>query len=454
MFVLFWATLLFSVSGTSADTGASVRQRQHCPVYGYCITLPEGEITAEAGLCVVIPCSFTTDDTFTPQHIVWSKCEQISSSCSTIFHTDKYRYVQPGSRGRVSLLESDLSQKTCSVIINDLTESDSGSYQLRVIGIQFGRMDRLTFPLRATISVKDLSQKPTVMVPPLTEGQQTTLTCTAPGLCAGSVPTITWTLRGRGEDDSHITGNIMTETLTAFKQRHSSTLTFNASAEHHGTQVTCKVGFTGDTATEETVTLNVTYVKEVKVTGNTSLKEGETLNLTCSIESFPPSSIMWTKLSNKTLKNGRETNLQSRTVTDLQIDPQTATLIIPNVTAEHAGQYMCTAKHLNNTLTKEVDITVKYMRKPEITGDVIVEEGNTLNLTCNAEISPVQHYIPAVLPWVLGVSLSVNVFSIIYVIFLWSTRKKVKPLQEDRTYMSLQKRDQSAEYDVIGHPQR
>lgn len=96
------------------------------------------------------------------------------------------------------------------------------------------------------------------MIPPLAEGQQTTLTCTAPGLCSGSVPTITWMWRGAGENGSHITGNITTETLTAFKQRHSSTLTFNFSAEHHGTEVTCKVNFMGDTTTEETVTLNVT----------------------------------------------------------------------------------------------------------------------------------------------------------------------------------------------------
>ena len=97
-----------------------------------------------------------------------------------------------------------------------------------------------------------------MVIPPLTAGQQSTLTCTAPGLCSGSVPTITWTWRGTGENDSHITGNIMTETLSAVTQRHSSTLTFNSSAEHHGTEVTCKVGFTGDTTTEETVTLNVT----------------------------------------------------------------------------------------------------------------------------------------------------------------------------------------------------
>uniref|UniRef100_A0A665UXC2 Ig-like domain-containing protein n=1 Tax=Echeneis naucrates TaxID=173247 RepID=A0A665UXC2_ECHNA len=71
---------------------------------------------------------------------------------------------------------------------------------------------------------------------------QTTLTCTAPGLCSGSKPEITW----------------MIENTDVLAQRHSSTLTFNPSAEHHGTTVTCKVRFTGNVATEETVTLNVT----------------------------------------------------------------------------------------------------------------------------------------------------------------------------------------------------
>ncbi|KAM9353534.1 sialic acid-binding Ig-like lectin 14 [Symphorus nematophorus] len=178
MFVLIWVTLLFTVRGSSADT-------------------------------------------------------------EKIFHTYNRR-VQSGFRGRVSPLEPDLGQWNCSIIINDLTESDSGSYQLRVNG---------------------LTQKPTVMIPPLTEGQQTTLTCTAPGLCSGSDPEITWTWRGRGEKDSHITGNITafkTESLTAVTGRHSSTLTFYSSAEHHGTNVTCKVSFRNNITTEETVTLSVT----------------------------------------------------------------------------------------------------------------------------------------------------------------------------------------------------
>ncbi|XP_053182858.1 sialic acid-binding Ig-like lectin 5 [Scomber japonicus] len=365
--------------------GESLRQRQDCPSQGYCITLPEGEITAEAGLCVVIPCSFTTADTFTPQHIVWSKCEPSKGRCSDsgiIFHTNNKK-VQPGFKGRVSLLETDLSQKNCSIVINNLTESDSGSYQLRVNGVLLRSPDGLTFPLRATISVKDLSQKPTVMVPPLTEGQQTTLTCTAPGLCSGSVPTITWMWRGRGEDTTEITGNLTerkTENMTAVTQRHSSTLTFNASAEHHGTQVTCKVGFTGNKTTEETVTLNVTYVKEIKVTGNTSLKEGETLNLTCSIESFPPSSIMWTKLSNKTVQN-------SRIDVDLQNDTGLSTLIIHNVTTEHSGRYICTVNHVDNTLTLHADVTVTRFAKI-LKGSGCVTQLTALTCVCISQGVP------------------------------------------------------------------
>ncbi|KAM6936299.1 myeloid cell surface antigen CD33-like isoform 1-T2 [Lycodopsis pacificus] len=316
MFVLIWTTLLFSVRDITADSGAAVRE--HC-ARRYCITLSEGEITAEAGLCVVIPCSFTIPSVFTPQHMVWYKCEPYQRRCvdsHVILHTKNNNKVQSGFKGRVSLLEPDVSQKNCSIIINDLTESDSGSYQFRV---QSGSGSGFTFSLKANVSVKGLTQKPTVMIPALTEGQQTTLTCTAPGLCSGSDPNITWTWRGAGEKHSHITGNI-----TAVTQRHSSTLTFNPSAEQHGTDVTCKVSFTNGITTEETVTLNVTSD---------------------------------------------------------------------------------------------------------------------------------QHGPSAELPWIIvAVSLIVNVIFIILLMFLRNTRKKVKPNQEDRTYMSLRKTDQSPEYDVIARP--
>ncbi|XP_053182667.1 sialic acid-binding Ig-like lectin 5 [Scomber japonicus] len=382
MFVLIWAAFLLSVKCSIADEGASVGQKNVCQIQGYCITLPEGEITAEAGLCVVIPCSFTTDYTFTPQHIVWYKCEPSKGKCDDsdiIFNTNKNNQeVQPGFKGRVSLLETDLSQKTCSIVINDLTESDSGSYQFRVIGTKGGKADGFTFNLRATVSVKDLSQKPTVMVPPLTEGQQTTLTCTAPGLCSGSVPTITWMWRGRGEDITKIPGKITTENLVT--QRHSSTLTFNASAEHHGTQVTCKVGFTGDTATEETVTLNVTYVRKPEITGDVNVEEGNTLNLTCNAESFPPSLITWSKL-------GLNTSLHSRIDVDLQNDTGLSTLIIHNVTTEHSGRYICTVNHVDNTLTEHADVNVTRFAKI-LKGSGCVAQLTALTCVCISQGVP------------------------------------------------------------------
>ncbi|XP_025766974.1 hemicentin-1 isoform X3 [Oreochromis niloticus] len=379
MFVLIWATLLFS----SAEAAWG---REHC-VGRYCVTLSERELTAEAGLCVVIPCSFTTADEFTPKHTVWYKCDASQHSCSDadiIFHSNKNtdKKAQSGFEGRVSRLEPDVSQKNCSIIINDLKESDSGSYQLRVTGVRNGQQDGFTFIPRVTVSVKGLNQKPTVMIPTLTEGQQATLTCTAPGLCSGSVPEITWTWRGAGGTESYITGNstdFKTESLTAFTQRHESTLTFNPSSENHNTNVTCKVHFIGKIMKEETSGLNVNYMKKVQITGITTVNEGDNLNLTCSVESFPPSLILWSKLGS---------------VTNLHNDTGSARLAIQNVTTEDSGQYICTATHLDTTMTSYVNVAVTYKRKPQIIGNTTVREGDVLNLTCSVESFP-----PSLVMW-------------------------------------------------------
>lgn len=124
-------------------------------MYGFCVFFPEEEIKAEAGLCVVIPCSFTTPDFFKPQNMVWFKCDASKFKCTEsdiIFHLNRWK-VQDGFKERVSLLEPDLRYKNCSIIVNDLTESDSGSYQLRLNGNQ----DGFTFPAKAFVSAEGRS---------------------------------------------------------------------------------------------------------------------------------------------------------------------------------------------------------------------------------------------------------------------------------------------------------
>uniref|UniRef100_A0A3Q2Y8V3 B-cell receptor CD22 n=1 Tax=Hippocampus comes TaxID=109280 RepID=A0A3Q2Y8V3_HIPCM len=286
----------------------------------FCINLDKTEIVSEAGLCTVIPCSFSAID-FTPQSIVWFKCSQSKSRCGDseiIFHSKNTGKILDGFRGRVRMLQSDVSLWDCSIMVNELTPSDSGAYQLRVNDPFF----KIKYQLQQR---KSLRQKPTVWSEPMIAGQSAMLTCVPPGLCSGYIPTISW----------------------AYK----STLTFNATAEHHGRDITCKVFYWGvNETTEKTVTLNVTYAKPPSISGRTTVKEGDTLNLSCNADSFPPSRVFW----NLPYSNG--TDLQSGS----QMSPTgaSASLDIPNVTAAHSGRYQCVAT--NYTVHVDVTVTCKY----------------------------------------------------------------------------------------------
>uniref|UniRef100_A0A3Q2GRP2 B-cell receptor CD22 n=1 Tax=Cyprinodon variegatus TaxID=28743 RepID=A0A3Q2GRP2_CYPVA len=343
------------------STGA-LGQEEQCQQLGYCVTLST-TITAEAGHCAVIPCSFKSE--FEPKVIIWFKCENPPNPCSNsdlVFHSNKSNTdIQSGFKGRVSLLEPDVTHKNCSIKINDLSKSDSGYYQLRVEGD--GDKDKFTFKEAYTnLSVKDLNQKPEVKIPPLIEGQQVTLSCTAPGFCSGSPPKITWMWRRKGEKDSHIQGNITatkTENLTAVTQSHSSTLTFEPSAEnHHNTNITCRVSLRGN-ETRKTATLNVNYFRKPQIFGKTTVKEGDDLNLACSVDSFPPSVIKWNKVGTDcNLQNNILNKSYNSTETFLTESPHNSSLLIIDVTSEDAGLYICTAIYQNDTLTEEVIVHV------------------------------------------------------------------------------------------------
>ncbi|XP_028428475.1 neural cell adhesion molecule L1 [Perca flavescens] len=272
------------------------------------------------------------------------------------------------------------------------------------------------------------------MIPPLTEGQQSTLSCTAPGLCSGSVPEISWTWRGAGEKDSHITGNITasrTENLTAVTQRHSSTLTFNSSAEHHGTNVSCKVSFTNNITTEETVTLNVTWFSTVLKNSGCEV-QSEVLTCVCISEGFPLPTITWPLLKNHA-EYSVITTVSHHTVNS------TVTLTVK----DHSNTSVeCVSSNQNGEVKANLIIQLEMSEQPA-REDIISSASCVVTLVGDG---------PSAWAVVAVVSLIVNVISIILLMLLWNTRKKVKPNQEDRTYMSLRKTDLSPEYDVIAQP--
>uniref|UniRef100_A0A3B4G6V1 Ig-like domain-containing protein n=1 Tax=Pundamilia nyererei TaxID=303518 RepID=A0A3B4G6V1_9CICH len=222
--------------------------------------------------------------------------------------------TEPEFEGRVSLLEPDLKKK-CSIIINDLTKSDSGSYHAVA-------KTKTHCTLIANITVT-LSEKPTLEIPEITEGEQTTLTCSAPGLCSGSTPNITWIWSGSGQNFYEIKENnieFQSEDMPAF----NSTLTFNASTKHNGGQVTCKVTFK-NVKTNETKTLNVKYApKDMSANISSNIvKEGESVSFTCSAKGQPEPTFTWTK-------DGRD--LDSK-----------ANWMISSITASQNGSYICKA---------------------------------------------------------------------------------------------------------------
>ncbi|KAK2844929.1 hypothetical protein Q5P01_011588 [Channa striata] len=302
MFVLVWATLLFASWRSSANAGTPSEETDPCQ-HGSCISLKvqiAAEITTEAGHSVVLPCSFTATENVTANNINWYKCEQSEQTCTkSLLESNNAKF-----KGRVSRMKPDCN-KNCSIIIRNVTKSDSGFYQLRVHG-GFSRTNVQSILSNQTkVPVTDLRQKVTVMIRQLTTGKQTTLTCTAPVDPPQSVYEITWTWNGK-----RITGN---QTVS---QGHTSNWTFNLSAEHHDTQVTCKVNFTGNIITEETVTLNVSGIKKSEISEQISTqtndvelpmkflnssgcqKMSRVLTCECIVEGSPIANITWPLLQN------------------------------------------------------------------------------------------------------------------------------------------------------------
>ncbi|KAM9722946.1 uncharacterized protein ACNS7B_018502 [Menidia menidia] len=85
-----------------------------------------------------------------------------------------------------------------------------------------------------------------------TDGQQATVNCSASDFCSGC--TLKFTLRWEGEDGS----TTEFKNLTDVMQRENISSPFNASADHHNTEVTCEVTVKDRTAAESK-TLNGIY---------------------------------------------------------------------------------------------------------------------------------------------------------------------------------------------------
>ncbi|XP_028325888.1 uncharacterized protein LOC114477642 [Gouania willdenowi] len=127
--------------------------------------------------------------------------------------------------------------------------------------------------------------------------------------------------------------------------------------------------------------------------------KGDDVNLTCGAESFPPSSIIWTKGgSNLTLQSGQGSQ----------------SLVIPNVTVEDSGLYFCTVKYLNHTM--------------ELCAEVVVTSHSLLQLVSRPEV---------IIAFRIGVLLS----AVVFVLAIIGYRRKKKTSKNSDWTVELSSHD-------------
>ncbi|XP_078584655.1 nephrin-like [Branchiostoma floridae x Branchiostoma japonicum] len=132
----------------------------------------------------------------------------------------------------------------------------------------------------------------------------------------------------------------------------AGTLTFSSLDRTHSGEYSCTAnnGISPE-ATSSGITVNVKYapVQPTIVSNATTVEEGDSIHLTCQTTSNPPASYSWTKQSGDLPDDAREETVD-----------QTSVLVIPSLTKDHSGTYICTASNilLPGGTTKEYNLNV------------------------------------------------------------------------------------------------
>lgn len=376
-------------------------------VPGYWLKV-EKTVTAQRGLCVLVPCSFSyPQEGYTesiPAHGYWFTHPANTDSDFPVATNNQFREVASWTQGRFQLVGS-LRDRSCSLLITDVQEGDRRSYFFR-----FERGDSVKFNFwrnQFYLNVTALTQKPAVYVPELLDpGRQVTAICVFDFYWEQcEAPTFSWTGAALSSQETNVT--------TA----HVSVLTLTPRQQDHDTTLTCRVDFPRrGVGIENSVLLNVAYAPKVPVISISSDKEsvlelqgdspswqaqkGQFLRLLCAADSRPPATLIWA-LEDRALSQSHPSGSGG------------LELVLPGVQPGDAGRYSCRAENRLGFQSRTLKLSVNYA--PEnltvtvsgANGTVLenlrngailpVLEGQSLRLLCVTHSNP-----PALLSWARG----------------------------------------------------
>uniref|UniRef100_A0A3Q2V4B8 Ig-like domain-containing protein n=1 Tax=Haplochromis burtoni TaxID=8153 RepID=A0A3Q2V4B8_HAPBU len=170
------------------------------------------------GSCVVIPCSYNYPDPKTNTTSftgIW-----YNDNDQVVYHSDASQ--TPGQfRNRTKLL-GDLSKKNCSLMIDDLQQSDVGPLYFR---IEIKGYDQYSYKNnKVSISVKEVK-----------EGENVSASCSVFHSCPTYPPSFIWSHFGEQQNQ--------TQQLHEGQWNSTSTLTFRPNRSDHNKPLKCRVTY-------------------------------------------------------------------------------------------------------------------------------------------------------------------------------------------------------------------
>ncbi|XP_047196707.1 vascular cell adhesion protein 1 isoform X2 [Hippoglossus stenolepis] len=173
--------------------------------------------------------------------------------------------------------------------------------------------------------------------------------------------------------------------VTGFHQvKERTTFSFRASREDDGRVFSCQTQDNTDKYLIRNITVTVKYPPtEPILSMRSEVTEGQTITVSCSVESFPQSTLTLMRIdTNRRFLKIPENNLNSRPINSLY---HTFT-----VTSADAGWYFCRAQNSEGSKdSKKKKLVVKYPpTEPILYMSSEVTEGQTITVSCSVESSP------------------------------------------------------------------
>ncbi|XP_030284101.1 B-cell receptor CD22-like [Sparus aurata] len=309
------------------------------------VTYSSTEICVLKGSTVEISCTYTYP----------SRIDGRDTEVKETFWFTKERRYQPVDLRTDSdyqdRVEYSCSEKSCSLRITDLRESDSAEYKFRFITNQPG--GRYTGSPGVTLRIKDLQVK----VGRSSYSGKRELKCHSSCRLPARSSYI-WYKNGQ---------KIQSQTSSTYSYHFNSVDSYSCAVKGHEDFPSPPV--------------YAPKLPSVSVSPSAEIVEGSSVTLTCSSDANPAAKYTWYK------ENG-DPDLQP-----LSKEPQ---LVFSSIQSSDSGEYYCTAENeLGRRTSEYIYINVTYApRLPSVSVSPSAEivEGSSVTLTCSSDANPAANY--------------------------------------------------------------